>query len=599
MIKRAFIKGSFFDFIWFKWYYYINIFLSLIIMWWLDWLFVRTKQELSPESSENIDSSSEEAIEKHEKLSDEKNKLKLEETKWTLESLTSRIDNAKNEKDEQKKGNELVRMYITLDMYQKDIQEITRKSNPRTIGIIRLWESLDQKCDELKWEIMNNSGMDKQKFNEMISQSFSKMNNIDNKEFLKQFTKNERLDKITKPPKDAKDVKSWDDIRFTFTFENKLNENLYLKTTAWQVLPSEVKEVESWWKKYSRTSLEWEFFTKDNERLIIHENTLIHIGELRSKGNNSRLISTGEEGKTYEDDKDSVEYLEKANLEKITEYLKNNPNSDSRIVSGAINRWIDPKFAIITFSDLIKGETDAQKIDVILEDAFTEFDRSRWKVEASKTMEWKKQITEWGKTTEWWRYDENLIINLLKSLFPWLWREKAIANWFSDEEITNYEKISDTKIDFSALDWDVSEMINITWEKLSIDRKLINAILMQESGWTMSATRFEKHVYDREIRKWTSSEEARLLATSFWWFQIMGFNYKTCWYNSVQEFVEAMKSPEEQFNAFSKFVKSNDSLYRAMKKSPPDFQAIAYNYNWSGYAQNRYDKMIEQKFNAA
>jgi hypothetical protein len=141
-------------------------------------------------------------------------------------------------------------------------------------------------------------------------------------------------------------------------------------------------------------------------------------------------------------------------------------------------------------------------------------------------------------------------------------------------------------------------MISETWKNLWINEKLIKSILMQESSWNMAATRFEKHVYDRELKKWNPPETAKLLATSFWWFQIMGFNYETCWYKSVQEFVDAMKNPEEQFNAFAKFVKSKWSLYNAMKKEPPDFQAIAYNYNWPGYAQNNYDKMIEKRFYA-
>jgi hypothetical protein len=33
-----------------------------------------------------------------------------------------------------------------------------------------------------------------------------------------------------------------------------------------------------------------------------------------------------------------------------------------------------------------------------------------------------------------------------------------------------------------------------------------------------------------------------------------------------------------------------------MRKKIPDFKTIAYNYNWPGYVQNNYDKMIEQRF---
>lgn len=516
--------------------------------------------------------------ENKDKLIDEKNKTKLDQTKVILDNFSSRVDKAKSN------WNELIMLYVVLERYQKEVQEITQKSNPRTLDIIKLGESLDKKCDALKWEIMSDSHMDKEKLNEMLSQSFW---NMDNKDFLKQFSKDQRLEKITKPPKESKDVKSWEDIRFTFTFENKLNENLYLKTTAWQVLPSEVKEVVSRWKKYFRQGLEWEFFTNNNERLIIHEDTVVSIWDLRNKVN----IPRWEKWQNYEDDKESIEYITDKNKKTISEYLKNNPNDNSNIVEEAVNRGVDPKFAVSVFSDLIKWKEDIKEINVILEDAFTEFDRSRGKVEASLNMEGEKN---W-KT---WKYDENLTVNLLKTLFPSFWREKAISSWFSNEELTNFENISNTKIDFSTIGWETSEMIDEAWEHLWVNKKLIQSILMQESSWNMAATRFEKHVYDRELKKWTPPETAKLLATSFWGFQIMWFNYKTCWYSSVQDFVEAMKKPENQFNAFATFIKSKDSLYFAMKKEPPDFASIAHYYNGPWYAKNRYDKMIEKRFYA-
>jgi hypothetical protein len=63
---------------------------------------------------------------------------------------------------------------------------------------------LDDKCDDLKKEIMSNVE-DKEKFNAMLSELFGK---ISNKDFLKYTAKDQRLEKITKPPKEAKDVKS-------------------------------------------------------------------------------------------------------------------------------------------------------------------------------------------------------------------------------------------------------------------------------------------------------------------------------------------------------------------------------------------------------
>jgi len=482
--------------------------------------------------------------------------------KQWIPSLKDKINIAKNEPDIEKKKYDLAMLYVQIDRYQKEIDWIKRAPNPPHL----LW-NLDLICTDLKNKIMWEVQYE-EKFNAMLSELFGKISNND---FLKYTAKDQRLEKITKPPKEAKDVKSGDDIRFTFTFENKLNENLYLKTTAGQVLPSEVREVELDWVNYFRNSIWWEFFTTNNERLTIHEWTQIKIWKIWTPEEMIKML--------------------KENELKVAEYLKQNTEVNSKIVSESINRWIDPKFAVMTFSDLIKWKTDENEIDVILEDAFTEFDRIRWQVESS----WKMEIVkEWQQ----WRYDENLVINLLKVLFPWLWKEKAISNWFSEKEIDNFESVSNTKIDFSALNWDTNKMISETWKELWINEKLIKSILMQESSWNMAATRFEKHVYDRELKKWNSPETAKLLATSFWWFQIMGFNYETCWYKSVQEFVDAMKNPEEQFNSFANFVKSKWSLYNAMKKEPPDFQTIAYNYNWPGYAQNNYDRMIEKRFYA-
>lgn len=340
--------------------------------------------------------------EQKEKVTDEKNKQKLDETKITLESFSTRIDNAKKEKDNIKKLNDLVMLYIVLERHQKEIQEITWNSNPRTMDIIKLWEGLDQKCDTLKWEIMSDWSVDKEKLNSMLSESFW---NMDNKEFLKQFAKDQRLEKITKPPKEAKDVKSGDDIRFTFTFNAnwKPNDNLYLKTTAWQVLPSEVKEVDCEWVKYFRDWIEWEFFTLNNQRLIILEWTLIKIWNTRNS--------------------EEINKLTKENELKVAEYMKLNPNVDQRIVSEAINRWIDPKIALVTFWELVKS-TPKDDFWAILEDAFTEYDRMRdYNNVSSKEQTWKNFFT--------------LILELLMKFNPSNWKELAKKDLNIDDNYLN------------------------------------------------------------------------------------------------------------------------------------------------------------------
>lgn len=391
-----------------------------------------------------------------------------------------------------------------------------------------------------------------------------KLKTINNKEFLS-VSASERLQYITKENIDADRVASWEikGLEFSFTFDWQFNRELYLKTTAWQVLPKEVRDVKIWDEIYSRKWLWGEFFTSNNERLIIQEWTKIEIWDLRTH--------------------DQINEISNSNNKITEEYLKNNPEANKNIVSEAISRWIDPKFAILAFWDLVK-DLPPEQAKVVLEDTFTEFDRMRWQVEASTEL-------------QDWKYDENLTIWLLQKFSPDNWKNKALNYGFNQEKIDNFVNVSNTKIDFSSIEnWDMKAMIDKTAEELWVQPKMIQSILKQESSWNMSATRFEKHVYDRKIREWNSPWDAKLLATSFWWFQIMWFNYKTCWYDSVQSYVEAMKSPEKQFQAFTDFVKSNHKLHQAMKWDNPNFPTIAYNYNGPNYAQNNYDTELEKKF---
>lgn len=471
-----------------------------------------------------------------------------------------------------------------LQRYKRQFNEALNSSRDITKEIQELKENVAKLADKFvsdNWlleetakesekpkESEKGIATEKSKEAEKSKLSAEKLQTITNQEFLS-LPREQRLQYVTKDNVDGNSVASWnvEKVEFNFTFDWKFNRELYQYTTAWQVLPREAGEIINGWEVYFRKTLDWEFFTPDNKRLIIHDGTNIKIWKLRTS--------------------DEIWKMTEENQKKIEEYLKNNPDSNKQILTEAINRWIDPKFALNIFWDLIKWITDQKEIDYKLEDAFTEFDRIRWRVGWGSQME---KIKKWDTEIE--RYDENIIINLLKVLYPSIWKEKAISNWFSDEEITNFEKISNTEIDFSSVDWDVSLMIEKTAESTNIDSKLIRAILKQESNWNMSATRFEKHVYDRNIKKWISPDDAKLLATSFWWFQIMWFNYETCWYNSVNDFVEAMKNPENQFNAFIEFVKTNKTLYTAMTRQPPNFQTIAYYYNWPLYAQNNYDKKI-------
>lgn len=452
-------------------------------------------------------------------------------------------------RDGDPKDKEYAEIVAKIQRYQQELKQYGEQESQIQM---ELWRLL--------WEV-------KTEIRKFSSHEVGALKNIDNKEFLS-IPSEKRLQYITKNHIDSSEVASGEvnQLDFTFTFEGQFNRDLYLKTTTGQVLPKEVWEVKVGWELYTRNNIWWEFFTPENKRLTIHEWTKIEVFSLRTP--------------------QELEQIWTQNNQKITEYLQENPEANVQIISQAINRGIDPKFANIAFEDLVKRLPDEQ-VKVVLEDAFTEFDRMRAKVEAS--------ITD----LQDWKYDENLAIWVIQKFSPDNWKNKAIIYWFSQEKIENFVNISNTKIDFSSIEnWDMKAMIEKTAENLWITPKIIRSILIQESNWNMSATRFEKHVYDRELRKWNNPDDAKLLATSFWWFQIMWFNHKVCWYNSVVEFVEAMKNPENQFNAFASFIRFNPSLHNAMKWNTPDFSKIAYYYNWPLYAQNNYDNKIRQHFYA-
>lgn len=93
----------------------------------------------------------------------------------------------------------------------------------------------------------------------------------------------------------------------------------------------------------------------------------------------------------------------------------------------------------------------------------------------------------------------------------------------------------------------------------------------------------------REIHK-----EAADASTSWGMFQVMGFNYAMCGYGSVEEMVKDMCVGEDkQLEAFARFVKlAKLQSYLEQK----DWVGFARRYNGPGYAQNQYDKKLEEAY---
>jgi len=83
------------------------------------------------------------------------------------------------------------------------------------------------------------------------------------------------------------------------------------------------------------------------------------------------------------------------------------------------------------------------------------------------------------------------------------------------------------------------------------------------------------------------NEDAALCSASWGAFQIMGFNYGLCDFDSVQDFVEVMSDGYAgQMEALSGFLKANNLVWHLKSKN---WAAFARGYNGPGYAQNKYD----------
>lgn len=168
--------------------------------------------------------------------------------------------------------------------------------------------------------------------------------------------------------------------------------------------------------------------------------------------------------------------------------------------------------------------------------------------------------------------------------------------------------------------------------KLGWDVAAIKAVAQVESlsgGFLKDGTPktlFEGHIFHRETKgrfskehptlsypKWTKKyygsqanekiildtavkldRQAALKSTSWGAFQIMGFNYKHCGFNTVQEFVNAMyKSEYSQLLAFVNYIESVGISKHVINK---DWASFARAYNGPGYKANNYDVKLASAY---
>ncbi len=393
-------------------------------------------------------------------------------------------------------------------------------------------------------------------FNEMQN----KLSTIKNKDFLKEFGKNDRLGKITKPSIEAKDVKSWEDIKFTFTFENKLNENLYLKTTVGQVLPSEVREVKDQiWNIYTRNWLDWEFFDKWN-RLIIHDWTIITPTKILTE--------------------EQIKIEEENNRKRLADSWNKEGTENFDIARMANDRWLDIQTAINLFWWMFKWivtwkeQQDARNVEI--EELLTELERSKWYFKDDyPSIDFEK---DWKLTPEFLSYYLNQTHwdkEKRKEYVKTLWIDEHVLEKYSRKniekkyswykELSDEEKFEISKIDPKKLEsfekpsfwmrfepWskEAQELFTYAAMKAGLPKewwnnKWLHYILKNESRWIVWVPNYkmvERHITWEDLKKvnsniswenvawtvWVSST-----ATWLWQLTLSNEKYLPNWRNSI------------------------------------------------------------------
>jgi hypothetical protein len=98
------------------------------------------------------------------------------------------------------------------------------------------------------------------------------------------------------------------------------------------------------------------------------------------------------------------------------------------------------------------------------------------------------------------------------------------------------------------------------------------------------------HQWDRLNEALELDRSAALKSTSWGLFQLMGFNYQACGFNSVTDFVAAMQQSEgQQLLAFVNFLLRTGLAIHLVARSWAKF---AVGYNGPGYRQNHYDTKL-------
>lgn len=435
------------------------------------------------------------------------------------------------------------------------INDIINLVTERRKTIIKLdWEA------KKEYSILTEEWRNSEEYDSLIS-DFNKWNK--NYNDLLCLSRDSRIKLCTKWNIDIIDVKDWFLKHLTFDFKfwwEKINEEIYLKTTAWQLLPPEIREVVCNWVVYKRSWLYGEFFTETNDRLIIHDETSISISKLDSK-------------------EDIQKEEEKIKKNIPTDLSKKHPDKTDisllqRIYTEASLRNIDTDFAINLYYDLLIKE-DIENIKLKLETFLVDFDRVRWMTYnfSEKNWDYSKEFKLSLLVRNYWNND-----NL---------KDKAKKFWIKDNELDNYKKIwaywvswiknIDLKNLPSWVKW-LLELISIAeWTKSNY-----NAIYWNANQSSVKYTEMSiREVLESQKIHWQKTG-----SSAFWRYQIMQNTLKWLVKNGVVSLDD--KFSEENQDKMAISLLNQRWLYSYLKWNMTDssFQ-LSLSKEWASLPKDR------------
>lgn len=123
----------------------------------------------------------------------------------------------------------------------------------------------------------------------------------------------------------------------------------------------------------------------------------------------------------------------------------------------------------------------------------------------------------------------------------------------------------------------------------------------RQSHPNLSSRRWNRSLYKGGASEWNRLEAAMRLnraaaikSASYGLFQVMGFHWKTCGFNSPEAYYQAQFQSEfAHLKCAVAFIKSK-GLDRHLRSL--NWNAFAYGYNGSGYRQNNYHNRLSAKY---